>query len=102
MLVRVLMMRKVAKVASGLDVAILPQLSEMLLELRTMANHQPGYISGETLRNVYEPNEYLVISSWKSLDAWQRWFENEKRAELEGRVDALLGSPTVYKVFSYD
>jgi heme-degrading monooxygenase HmoA len=43
-----------------------------------------------------------VISTWKSLEAWQRWFANEKRAELEGKVDALLGSPTVYKVFSYD
>jgi hypothetical protein len=27
---------------------------------------------------------------------------NAERAELEGRIDALLGSSTVYKVFSYD
>ena len=85
-----------------MDVAILPQLSEMLVELRAMAYYQSGYISGEILRNVDNPNEYLVINTWKSLEAWQRWFANEKRAELEGKVDALLGSPTVYKVFSYD
>ena len=101
MIVRVLMIRRVAEIANGMDVAILPQLSDMLLELRNMANNQPGYISGETLRNVNDPKEYLVISTWKSLEDWQRWLRNEKRAELEGRVDALLGSSTVYKVFSY-
>ncbi|MFO7667742.1 MAG: antibiotic biosynthesis monooxygenase [Desulfobacterales bacterium] len=102
MLVRVIMIRKVAKLYHGLDVAILPRLSEMLLELRTMAHHQPGYISGETLRNVHDQEEYMVISTWKSLEDWERWFGNEKRAELEGKVDAMLGSSTVYKVFSYD
>ena len=102
MTIRVLMTRKVPKLTSGLNVALLPQLSEMLIQLRSMANRQSGYISGETLRNVDDPNEYLVISTWKSLDAWQRWLNNEDRADLEGRVDALLGSSTVYKVFSYD
>jgi heme-degrading monooxygenase HmoA len=96
------MIRRAVKVPKDMDVTILPRLSEMLIELRAMGNYQPGYISGETLRNVDDPNEYLVISTWKSLEAWQRWFANEKRAELEGKVDALLGSPTVYKVFSYD
>ncbi len=102
MIIRVLMTRKVPKLTSGLDAALLPQLSEMLIQLRSMAHRQPGYISGETLRNVDDPNEYLVISTWKGFDAWQRWLSNEERAELEGRVDALMGSSTVYKVFSYD
>ncbi|RJR17136.1 MAG: antibiotic biosynthesis monooxygenase [Desulfobacteraceae bacterium] len=102
MIVRVLMIRKLAMHVKGLDGEILPHLSDLLVELRTLANHQPGYISGETLRNVSDPDEYLVISTWKSLGAWQRWFANQKRAELEGKVDALLGSSTVYKVFSYD
>jgi heme-degrading monooxygenase HmoA len=101
MTIRVLMFRKVQQLTVGIDEVTLPKLSEMLKELRTMAHQQPGYISGETLRNVNDPNEYLVISTWKSLAAWQQWLANEKREELEGRVDALIGSSTVYKVFSY-
>lgn len=101
-MVRVLMTRKIPKLTSGLDAALLPKLSELLLELRNMANFQPGYISGETLRNIDDRNEYLVISSWKSIESWERWLENEERAEKEGNVDALLGSSTVYKVYSYD
>lgn len=101
MIVRVIMTRKVAKHGRGLDVTLLPILSELLMELRTIANHQAGYISGETLRNVNNPEEYVVISTWRSLDDWERWFANEKRAELEGKVDALIGSPTIYKIYSY-
>ncbi len=37
-----------------------------------------------------DPNEYLVISTWKTLEAWNWWLSNNERAELEGRVDALL------------
>lgn len=102
-MIRVLMIRKIPSLTSGLiDSALMSKLNELLLELRDMANHQYGYISGETLRNVDDRNEYLVISNWKSLEAWQRWFASEKRAEKEGTVDALLGSSTVYKVYSYD
>jgi len=101
MIVRVIMTRKIARHGKGLDVSLLPVLSELLMELRTIANQQPGYISGETLRNVHEPEEYVVISTWRSIEDWQRWFANEKRAELEGKVDALIGSPTTYKIYSY-
>lgn len=102
MSIRVLMMRKVPKLTNDMHVALLPRLSEMLDELREMAHRQPGYISGETMRNIEDPSEYLVISTWKAFEDWQRWFRNERRAELEGRVDALLCSSTVYKVFGYD
>ncbi|MBW2177764.1 MAG: antibiotic biosynthesis monooxygenase [Deltaproteobacteria bacterium] len=102
MIVRVLMTRKMAKQFKRMDQALMPKLSELMIELRSFANRQPGYISGETLRNVNDPNEYLVISTLKTREAWNNWFANERRAEMEGKVDALMGSPTVYKVFSYD
>ena len=102
MTIRVLMTRIVPQWTTGMDVTILPKLSELLIELRNMANQQPGYISGETLRNVDDRNEYLVISTWKSQEAWERWLANQKRVEVESQVDALLGASTVYKVYSYD
>jgi heme-degrading monooxygenase HmoA len=51
---------------------------------------------------VDDRNEYLVISTWKSQEAWERWLANQKRMEVESQVDALLGASTVYKVYSYD
>lgn len=65
------------------------------------AQRQSGYISGETLRNVYLSEEYMVISTRLSIDAWEKWFANPRRADLEGRIDALLGSPTSYTIYEY-
>ncbi len=102
MTIRVLMLRKMPRLTGGMEAELLPHLVPMLDELRTMAFRQPGYISGETLRNVVDPYEYLVVSTWKSFEDWQRWFANKKRADLEGKIDAVLGSPTEYKVYSFD
>jgi heme-degrading monooxygenase HmoA len=102
MTIRVLMTRRIPQLTTGMDVTILPELSQLLIELRNLANRQPGYISGETLRNVDDKNEYLVISTWKSLDAWNGWMNNEIRRQVENKVDALLGASTVYKVYGYD
>ena len=57
MTIRVLMTRKVPKLPKGMTVTLLPTLSEMLIELRAMADRQPGYLSGETLRNINDPKE---------------------------------------------
>ncbi len=67
-----------------------------------MAFRQPGYISGETMRNMNDHHEYLVISTWKSIEDWEHWFANPKREELEGKIDALTGTHTEYKIYSYD
>ena len=32
-------------------------------KMRTLATNQPGYISGETLRNLERPEEFMVIST---------------------------------------
>jgi len=57
MTVRVLMTRQIPSLTSGLlDAALMSKLNELLIELRDMANHQYGYISGETMRNYWHNN----------------------------------------------
>ncbi len=102
MTIRVLMTRRFPSLHGGHGAELLPHLSSMLTEVRTMALYQPGYISGETMRNIDDPNEYLVISTWRTIEDWNRWFADKKREELEGKIDALLGSQTLYKVYSYE
>jgi heme-degrading monooxygenase HmoA len=102
MTIRVLMFRKMPRLYGGMEADLLPQLGPLLAEARKLAFRQPGYISGETMRNVADPYEFLVISTWKSVEDWERWFANEDRAEIEGKIDAVLGAPTEYRVYSYD
>ncbi len=73
----------------------------LLLELRTHATNQPGYISGETLRRVDNPGEQLVISNWKTLESWRAWLTSEERLRIQEKVDRLLGETTHYEIYTY-
>ena len=73
----------------------------LITELRSMASRQPGYISGETMRNVKNPDEYLVISTWQGIDDWKKWFGSKERAALQDQIDRILGKKTEYEVFQY-
>lgn len=70
-------------------------------QLRMLAIEQEGYISSETLRSMENPREFLVISTWRSLEDWQRWFNSSQRKELHSKVDPLLEGGTTYEVYQY-
>ncbi len=74
-------------------------LYPLIAELRTLAMNQPGYIQGETLKRVDRPNEYLVISTWRNLDDWERWNASEERIELQGKIDDITCAPTQYTAY---
>jgi heme-degrading monooxygenase HmoA len=78
------------------------ELRELIDQLRSATVGQPGYVAGETLRRIDKPGEFLVISKWRSLFAWQQWYDSEKRADIHSRIDQLLGSTTTFEVYGYD
>ncbi len=75
------------------------ELLPLLTELRSLAKEQPGYISGETLRSLDDPEDFLVVAKWETVDDWQKWFQCKERRDLQGRVDSLIGEKTFYEVF---
>lgn len=74
-------------------------LRPLLLEMRSLANAQNGYVSGETLVNYDDPTEYLVISTWKTLNDWDKWLADPRRRELQAKVDRITGHETLYSVY---
>jgi heme-degrading monooxygenase HmoA len=76
-------------------------LMPLLLELRSHATNQPGYISGETLKRVDNPGEQLVISNWKTLESWRAWLTSEERLRIQEKVDRVLGEKTEYEIYAY-
>ncbi len=77
------------------------ELLPLLIKLRALAASQPGYISGETWRNLEDPEETLVISTWKSVDDWEAWAASKQRVEIQEGIDALLGEKTTYGKYLY-
>ena len=76
------------------------QLVPLILRLRAMALDQPGYISGETLCDVDNPEECLVISRWQSIDDWNRWAKSQHRAEIENKIELLTGEKSEYTIYA--
>ena len=76
-------------------------LLPLFRHLRSLANNQPGYISGETLRKIDSPGEYLVISTWQSLDDWRKWVVSRERIEVQNEIDARMDEDTVYEIYQY-
>ncbi len=75
------------------------QIRPLLMQMRSGAHAQTGYVSGETLVNYDDPQEKVVISTWRNLENWNEWLRNPERCELQGRVDEILGEETLYQVY---
>ncbi|MCU0820931.1 MAG: antibiotic biosynthesis monooxygenase [Spirochaetes bacterium] len=94
MIVKVIINRKASKENE-------PELQSLLAKLRNRAIEQPGYISGETLKSVDNPGETIVISTWLSVEHWNKWFKNPERIETQAVIDKMLDEPAAYSVYQY-
>jgi heme-degrading monooxygenase HmoA len=94
MAIKIIIRRRVSKEKEA-------KLLPLLIELRSKATAQPGYISGETLRNVNDPQDFIVISTWQSVDSWKTWEASKGRTEIQNKIDSLLGEKTNYGIYFY-
>ena len=72
----------------------------LLRELRTKAISQPGYLMGETLTSVDNPNTYIVISTWQSLEDWKAWESNPDRRAIQTKIETLLTTHSQMAVYT--
>jgi len=73
----------------------------LLKELRADAMQQQGYISGETMIRVDDPQKIIVISTWHSMDNWNSWRDSEQRKKIDAILEKLQVAPTAYEVYVY-
>ena len=70
-------------------------------QMRASAATQSGYITGETLRSMDNPKEFMVVSTWQSSEDWNKWLKSEDRNKVQSKIDDLLGGETGYEIFHY-
>lgn len=85
MAVKVLIERKIVA-QPGNEVQVLA----IMKELRVACLDQPGYISGETLRDNDDPSTLIVVSAWFGLGDWKKWAESSRRSEFVTRMRPYL------------
>ncbi len=54
-----------------------------------------GFLGGRFLRPIAEGGPVVVIAEWESPESYQGWLDNPVRAELSGRIGALLSGDVV-------
>lgn len=78
-------------------------LLPLLRELRAVAMHQSGYVTGETLASAGDPSIISTLSTWRSLEAWKAWEKSEQRIKLYKKIESLLVEKpkvTIYQVMA--
>lgn len=53
------------------------------------------------MKGMSYPDEFMVISTWNSLEDWNGWNNNPARAEIQAKIDAILEEKTVAKTYLY-
>jgi len=71
----------------------------LLNAVRRQALKQPGYISGETLVNHYDPCKITVVSTWQTIDDWIQWQESDARASKEDQLESLQEGPADFEIY---
>jgi heme-degrading monooxygenase HmoA len=74
--------------------------SRFLINNRTGAMKQAGYISSETLRSIDDQDQVVVVSMWENMEAWQAWKNSETRKANEEEFKEYLTGETVYEHYS--
>ena len=76
-------------------------LMDALRELRNEAMKQAGYITGETLVDIKDPRNVLIISTWNTVEHYDAWNKAEPRLKATEKIDHLLAEPHTEHVYGY-
>ncbi len=74
--------------------------SRLLINNRSAAMKQPGYISSETLRSLDDKDQVVVVSMWENMEAWETWKNSEIRAVNESEFEDYIVGRTEFEHYS--
>jgi len=55
---------------------------------KAMAAH--GFISGESLRNLKDPNHRVVMATYRTVQDWDRWHHSDERRAMMDVISQML------------
>ena len=83
MLVRVLIERHITE-------GHVPEAADKILEMRKQATTFPGYVSGETLSDTADPRTVIIVSTWHSIEDWEKWNSSPQHEASVKTLEPLL------------
>lgn len=81
------------------DETIAARLAPLIVQLRSRATVQPGFLTDQTFSCLDCEGEYLIMSTWNTLEDWNKWMHSQERQAIQHKVDELLGEKTFYRYY---
>ena len=77
-------------------------VKRLLRELRSNATRQPGFVSGQSVIDVFSPTRVMTITSWTSMAAWEAWENSLERVSITSRIAAMLQEEPVLRLWGQE
>jgi heme oxygenase (mycobilin-producing) len=78
------------------------EFARLMREVLAGAAHAEGFISGETLQSLDDPNVHVTISQWKDLSYWNKWISSPERRKKQEEYDKILAEPMKVAALHYE
>jgi heme-degrading monooxygenase HmoA len=78
-----------------------PHYDRVARETLQKAMLLPGFISGEALHNVDDPNHRLVLATYRSENDWEQWFHSDERRQMMQQIGPMLEGEKKITVFGH-
>ena len=62
-------------------------------ETLSEAIQAPGFISGESLKDIQNKRHRVVLCNWRSLQDWQVWQGSPQRKKMMEQLNLMLETP---------
>lgn len=85
------------KLAGKIDL----KLNRLMDYLHKTVSMQDGYFYNEYLTCTENAGECLVISTWQSLDHWQRWTRSREYVLIQNKIEDLTENKVEYMVYAH-
>jgi len=50
----------------------------------------PGFISGESLKDMTNPRHRFILCNWRSVQDWQCWEQSQERKDMMDKLNLML------------
>ncbi|KZY36655.1 MULTISPECIES: antibiotic biosynthesis monooxygenase [unclassified Oleiphilus] len=50
----------------------------------------PGFISGESLKDITNSRHRVILCNWRSTQDWQAWQQSHERKEMMDKLNLML------------
>jgi heme-degrading monooxygenase HmoA len=50
----------------------------------------PGFISGESLKDITNSRHRVILCNWRSIQDWQAWQQSQERKEMMNKLNLML------------